>query len=106
MTKLRLNILRGARTGTIKKAADAYKLQEKWSTQTAALKMSRFARRTQTTDLERFRIMILRKQRAYTARKVAYKALGGKGEKKAKAQKAGKAAPAKGGDKKAAKGKK
>jgi hypothetical protein len=41
--------------------------------------MSRFALRTQTTDLDRFRIMVARKNRAYKARKVAFKALGGKG---------------------------
>lgn len=105
LTKLRLPVLRGARTGTLKKAADLYKLQDKWSTQSAAKKMDRFARRSQTTDLDRFRVMILRKNRAYNARKVAYKALGGKGEKKGKAPAKPAAKGAKG-DKKAAKPKK
>ena len=49
--------------------------------------MSRFALRTQTTDLDRFRVMVARKNRAFKANQVAFKALGGKS--------AGKKAPAK-----------
>ena len=79
LTKLRVpGILRGARSGTIKKAAEAYKLNDLWAAQSAAKKMDRFARRSQTNDLDRFRIMVARKNRAYTANKVAFKALGGK----------------------------
>ena len=96
LTKLRVpGVLRGCRTGTLSKAAKAYGLNEKWAAQSAAKKMSRFASRTQMTDLDRFRVMIARKNRAYKANQVAFKALGGK---KAGAKKA--AAPVK-----AAKGK-
>ena len=79
LTKLCVpGVLRGCRTGTLKKLATAYKLDEKWAAQSAAKKMSRFAQRTQTTDLDRFRIMIARKNRAFKANQVAFKAMGGK----------------------------
>ena len=79
LTKLRVpSVLRGIRTGHLIKAAAKYGLDEKWAANSAAQKMSRFAQRTQTTDLDRFRIMIARKNRAYKANQVAFKALGGK----------------------------
>jgi large subunit ribosomal protein L14e len=97
LTKLKVpGILRGARTGNLKKAAAAYGLTEKWAAQSAAKKMSRFALRSQTTDLDRFRVMVARKNRAFKANQVAFKALGGKSA-------ASKKAPAK--PVKAAKGK-
>jgi len=40
--------------------------------------MSRFALRANTTDLDRFRVMVARKNRAFKANQVAFKALGGK----------------------------
>lgn len=93
ITRLRIpGVLRGCRTGTLQKAAATFKLDEKWAQTSAAQKMSRFALRTQTTDLDRFRIMIARKNRAYKANKVAFKALGGKGKGKKEAAKPAKAA--------------
>ena len=73
LTKLRLPLLRGARTGTIAKAAKAYDLDNKWVATPAYNKMNRYTLRSQTTDLDRFRIMINRKNRAQNVRKLAFK---------------------------------
>jgi large subunit ribosomal protein L14e len=72
LTKLRVpTILRGARTSTLAKAAKAYDLDTKWKATPAWNKMNRFTLRTQTTDLDRFKIMVNRKQRSYEVRKLA-----------------------------------
>lgn len=73
LTKLRLNILRGARTGTLKKVAKTFGLEEKWSNNAAAQKLARYSARSATTDFDRFKVMIQRKQRNYAVRKLAYK---------------------------------
>ena len=88
LTKLRVPILRGARTSTLAKAAKAFDLCTKWQATPAYNKMNRFTLRSQTTDLDRFKIMINRKNRSYEVRKLAC-------QKKTKAP-AKKAAPAKG----------
>ena len=72
LTKLRLPLLRGARTGTVAKAAKAYDLDNKWVATPAYQKMRRFTLRRSTTDLDRFRIMLNRKQRNYEVRKLAH----------------------------------
>jgi large subunit ribosomal protein L14e len=92
LTRLRLPILRGCRTGTLEKAAKAFDLDTKFNATKAAQKLERARKRAATTDFDRFRIMVLRKQRSYGARHL------GKGGKKAPPKKA--AAPAKGKGKK------
>ena len=93
LTKLKVpGVLRGARTGTIRAAAKKMDLDKKWSASPAAQKMNRFTLRRKTTDLDRFRIMLNRKQRNYEVRKLTFAAAGGK-----------KAAPKKAAPKKAAK---
>ena len=80
LTKLLVpGVLRGCRTGNLTKKAAAFKLDEQWSALSAAKKMSRFASRANTTDLDRFRVMIARKNRAFKANQVAFKATNGKG---------------------------
>ena len=74
LTRLRLNVLRGVRTGTLKKAAKAFGLDEKWSNQKRAQKISAYKARAATTDFDRFSVMIQRKQRSYAVRKLAFKA--------------------------------
>ena len=49
-------------------------------------------KRTSTTDFDRFKIMVLRKQRAYKVKQLTFKMMGGKSKASAKG---GKAAPAK-----------
>jgi hypothetical protein len=61
--------------------------------------MQRFTLRSNTTDLDRFKIMINRKQRNYEVRKLAHARLAPKGGKKAAKAPAAKA-PAKGKGKK------
>jgi len=87
LTRLRLPILRGARTGTLRKAAAAFELDKKWAETRACQKMARQTARANSTDMDRFRVMVLRKQRGYVARRF---------HKKAAAKPAPKAAPAKG----------
>ena len=65
LTKLRLDVLRGARTGTIAKAAKKFDLDKKWTATKAYEKMDRFNKKRQTTDFDRFKIMVQRKQRSY-----------------------------------------
>merc|ERR1712166_1467033 len=97
LTKLRVPILRGARTSTLAKAAKAFDLTAKWEATPAWNKMNRFTLRSQTTDLDRFKIMINRKQRSYEVRKLAATKKTTKGKAAAPAKKA---APAKGKGKK------
>ena len=78
LTRLRLNLLRGARTSTVTKAAKAYDLTAKWEKTPAYQKLNRFRLRRATTDLDRFRIMINRKQRNYEVRKLTAARLGKK----------------------------
>ena len=90
LTKLRVPILRGARTGTLVKAVKKFDLEAKWAAVPANQKMQRFSSRAAMNDMDRFRVMIGRKQRSYDARKLAFKRMGGKPAPKAK-----KAAPKK-----------
>ena len=72
LTKLKLDLLKGARTATVLKAAQKYDLTAKWEKTSAFQKMSRFNLRRQTTDLDRFKIMLNRKQRNYEVRKLVH----------------------------------
>ena len=82
LTRLRIPILRGARTGTLKKAAAKFELDKKWADTRACQKLVRATTRAATTDFDRFKIMVFRKQRGYAVR---HKDLG-----KAPAKKGGK----------------
>ena len=89
LTNLRLPILRGARTGTVKKAAEKYELNKKIEASSVGKKNAARAVRANLTDIDRFKVMINRKNRSYVARKLAKKMLGG-GKKGAKGGKGGK----------------
>ena len=73
LTKLRLPLLKGARTGTLLKAAKSFELEKKWTATPAFKKMDRYNKRAATTDFDRFSVMINRKQRNYEAKKLAKK---------------------------------
>ena len=73
LTRLSLPVLRGARTGTLIKAAKAYDLDKKWKATPVYNKMERFNNRRKATDFDRFKIMVLRKQRSYQANILAKK---------------------------------
>ena len=65
LTAIVLKIQRGCRTGTLAKAAKEAKLGEQWAANTANQKMLRYARRGALNDLERFKVMVARRQRSY-----------------------------------------
>ena len=65
LTKLRLPLLRGARTGTIAKAAKAFGLDEKWAATASNQKMQKFVTRSKLTDLQRFKVMVARKNKSF-----------------------------------------
>lgn len=73
LTKLRLPLLRGAKTGTLLKAAKTFGLDAKWTATPAFKKMDRFNKKAATTDFDRFKVMINRKQRNFEAHKIAKK---------------------------------
>ena len=75
LTKLRVNILRGARTGTVLKAIKDYDLKAKWAATPVAKKQAQRTTRANLNDLERFQVMINRKRRAYAVRALARRAL-------------------------------
>ena len=93
LTKYKINILRGARTGTVKKVALEAKLNETWEGSSIAKKLVISEKRSNLNDLDRFKVMVARKQRSFKVRALAKKMLGG--GKGGKGKPAGKA-PAKG----------
>jgi large subunit ribosomal protein L14e len=87
LTKMRLPLLRGARTTTLAKAAKAFGLDEKWAVNPSNIKMTKFSTRRNLTDLQRFQVMVARKQRSYALKHPNAKA-GGKAKAAAPAKKA------------------
>ena len=75
LTKLKINILRGARTGTVLKAIKEADLLNKWAQTPVAKKQAQRSTRSNLNDLERFQVMINRKRRSYVVRQLAKKAL-------------------------------
>ena len=82
LTKLRIPLLRGARTSTVLKAAKAFGLKQKWEASAPAKKLEVHKKRASLNDLERFSVMINRKRRSFAVRAIAKKALstGAKGK--------------------------
>ena len=69
LTRIKLpNVLRGARTGTVATAAKAFNLDAAWSKTSFAKRFDADKKRSATTDFDRFKIMVLRKQRSYAAK--------------------------------------
>ena len=90
LTRIKIpKILRGARTGTVAAAAKEFNLDEAWSKTIYAKRFDSEKKRKATTDFDRFKIMVLRKQRSFAAKTKKVKA----GKSPAKA--APKAAPKK-----------
>ena len=86
LTKLRIPLLRGARTGTLTKAAAKFGLDAKWAENKQNQKMKRYSTRNGLNDLERFKVMVARKQKSYALTHAAPK----KGAKKPAAKGKGK----------------
>lgn len=68
LTKLKVaKVGRGCRTGTLKKLNKAADVADKFKATSAAVKMDKFAKRAALNDFERFKVMVLRKQRSYNS---------------------------------------
>ena len=91
LTKLVVPLQRGSRTGTLLKAIEEFKLNEKWAETPVAKKLAMRETRANLSDWERFKVMRNRKRRSYTVRKLVSKVISKK--KKAPPKKA--APPAK-----------
>ena len=75
LTKLKVDIARGARTGTLAKVTKAADLAGQWKKTSIARKLARKETREGLSDLQRFQVMINRKRRSYEVRKLAKKAI-------------------------------
>jgi large subunit ribosomal protein L14e len=75
LTSIKLPILKGARTGTVKAAAG--NLKQKWEATSIAKKLAVRAKRANLTDFDRFKVMISRKNRSFKLRQLAKKISGG-----------------------------
>jgi len=64
---------RGAGSGAVKKAWENSDVEKKWSESAWAQKRQTRERRRTLTDFERFKVMVLKKQRRYEVRKAAAK---------------------------------
>jgi len=62
-------VQRASRTGVIKKQWDATKVEEKWNTSGWAKKIASRERRRELSDFDRFKVMVLKKQRRFEVRK-------------------------------------
>ena len=71
-----------------RKAAEAYKLSEKWAASSIAKKIALRAKRASLSDFDRFKVMINRKNRSFKLRQLAKKIAGPAGGAKKPAQKA------------------
>lgn len=69
-------ILKGARTGTLKVAAEKFELNKKWELTSVAKKLALKAKRAGLNDFDRFKVMINRKNRSFKLRQLAKKISG------------------------------
>lgn len=70
LTRMKLPLQMGARTGTFVKAAKKAGLAAKWAETPFAKKLVKRNKRASLNDLERFQVMINRKQRSLAIRKM------------------------------------
>ena len=75
LSKYTINVLRGARRGTVAKVFKSSGIEAKLAATPAGVKQARFATRANLTDFERFSVMCNRKRRADAVKKVTKKAI-------------------------------
>ena len=68
LTDIRVNILKGATTGTVRKAWEAAKVGEAFAKTSWGKKLASHTRRTELNDFERFNAMILKKRKNFAIR--------------------------------------
>merc|ERR1719443_907769 len=73
LTRIKININRGCRSGAVMKAWKEQKADEKWAATNPAQKLAVKEKRANLTDFDRFSVMINRKQRAFAVRKLVCK---------------------------------
>jgi len=85
LTRMKMDMQRGARTSTLKKVIAKNNLGEMWAKSPVCKKLAKQSTRQNLSDLQRFQAMINRKRRSFGARKVVAKSAGkgakGKGKK-------------------------
>ena len=69
LTRMKIGIQRGARTGTFLKAAKKEGLAKKWAETPIAKKLAQKATRASLSDLQRFQVMINKKKRSLAIKK-------------------------------------
>ena len=69
----KIQILRGARNSTVKKVLTESKFEESWKAGSVYKKQEQREKRAALTDLDRFKVMINRKNRSYKVRQIAKK---------------------------------
>jgi large subunit ribosomal protein L14e len=69
LTKMKVPIQRGARTGTLAKAVKKMDLASKWAETPFAKKLAMRTTRANLSDLERFQVMVNRKRRSLAIKK-------------------------------------
>lgn len=90
LTKIRIPLNRGARSGAVQKAWKDNKVDEKWASTPVARKLAIKTQRANLDDFQRFAVMINRKQRAFAVRKLVSKQLNPKKKAAAAPKKGGK----------------
>lgn len=66
-------VIRSARAGFVKKQWEAAGVEAKWATSGWAKKIASRERRRELSDFDRFKVMVLKKQRRFEVRKAAAK---------------------------------
>ena len=96
LTKLKVNkVHRGCRTGQLKKLVKDNDISAAFAKTPAAIKMAKYSRRKELTDFERFKVMVLRKQRSFKSGHLNMKEPPSKAKKAEAPSPAAKAAPPK-----------
>ena len=65
LTNFKLDLFKGARTGTVRKAVESFGLEKKFADSARGKKIAQRTRRANLNDFERFHVALLRKQRSY-----------------------------------------
>ena len=75
LTKLRMDLPRGARRSLVLKTCKEFDMQKKWQATQQAKKLAQRATRASLSDLQRFEVMLLRKRRSFEVRKLVKKSI-------------------------------
>ena len=71
LTNIVIKIPKGARTGTLKDAISKQNLLEQWNNTSSAKKVAKKQIRAKLTDFERFKAMVMQRQRSFMVKKIA-----------------------------------